>query len=238
MVLSISWVYFVMTYIVWKSDFPYFYCFLFFIWLSDICPRKADNACETKEVGMNLVFPCWLLLSGPCPHRSVPVEMDESMTSMPQRSVPVEVDESMTSFNLAWPPGCEQVSGHAQTRPRDPDKEPPSQTHANGQRGSPEIQYQHNPRAAQAALQTHPGEINRPHPPSVWPGGLREVQLNGWDLNIRGHHRGFAGPLKWPQYCSMEDTDCLEMPLPLMSDINFSYYGVYHQPLFPYSCLV
>lgn len=35
-----------------------------------------------------------VLLTGLCPHQSVPVEMDESMTS--------------SSLNLAWPPPCRQ----------------------------------------------------------------------------------------------------------------------------------
>lgn len=39
-----------------------------------------------------------LLLSGLCPHQSVPVEMDESMTS--------------SSLNLAWLPPCRQCQEH------------------------------------------------------------------------------------------------------------------------------
>lgn len=42
-----------------------------------------------------------LLLSGLCPHQSVPVEMDESMTS--------------SSLDLAWPPPCRQCQEHPES---------------------------------------------------------------------------------------------------------------------------
>lgn len=45
-----------------------------------------------------------LLLSGLCPHQSVPVEMDESMTS--------------SSLDLAWPPPCRQCQEHTESNKR------------------------------------------------------------------------------------------------------------------------
>ncbi|XP_022626163.1 adapter protein CIKS [Seriola dumerili] len=162
---------------------------------------------------------------GPCPHQSVPVEMDESMTS--------------SSLDLVWPPSCEQCSGHTETsrRPQDYDTEPPGGgAHDVRQRRLPESQRQHEPRAAGHAApdprfvpQTHPGQVNPPHPAIVWPHGLREIQLyeRGRMLNPC---RGFAGPSNWPQHCSVEEVESLEAPLPLVSDFNWTYDGPSQHP--------
>lgn len=156
-----------------------------------------------------------LLLPGPCPHQSVPVEMDESMTS--------------SSLELAWPPSCKQCSGHAETSKRPQDEHADEQTRkaALNQWGLPESQYYHEPRAvSHAAPQprftrpTHSGQRNPPHPAGVWPRGLREpVLLYKQDYMVSNSR----GPSHYSQDRPVEEAESLEPPLPLMSDGNCTH---------------
>ncbi|XP_018555239.1 E3 ubiquitin ligase TRAF3IP2 isoform X1 [Lates calcarifer] len=159
--------------------------------------------------------------NGPCPHQSVPVEMDESMTS--------------SSLDLVWPPSCKQCSGNVETSKRIQDYgcEPPqpSEAHDVRQRRLPESQDQCESRAAYYAApessirpQTHPGQMKPFHPADFWPRGPREQAPLYEREHILNYSRGFAGPSNWPQDCSMEEAEHLEAPLPLMSDINYTYY--------------
>ncbi|XP_039981527.1 E3 ubiquitin ligase TRAF3IP2-like [Xiphias gladius] len=171
---------------------------------------------------------------GPCPHQSVPVEMDESMTS--------------SSLDLVWPPSCQQCSGHTETskRPQDYGFEPCQGAHHVRQRRLPESQYQQESRAACHAApeprfitQTQSGQMTPPHRAGVWPHGLREqAPLYKWGCVVN-HSRGFAGPSNWSQNFSLEEADCLEAPLPLMSDINCTYYVPSQHPAarMPAKCL-
>ncbi|XP_045917157.1 E3 ubiquitin ligase TRAF3IP2 [Micropterus dolomieu] len=158
-------------------------------------------------------------LKGPCPHPSVPVEMDESMTS--------------SSLDLAWPPSCKQCIGHTETSKRLQGhgfEQAKETAHSVSEWRFSESQYLHEPRGAcftAAQLRFIPpaqaGERNLPHPAGVWPHGIREqVLLCELDPMVN-HSRGFAGPSNYPQVHSLEETESLEHPLPLISEINFGH---------------
>ncbi|XP_034999256.1 E3 ubiquitin ligase TRAF3IP2 [Hippoglossus stenolepis] len=168
---------------------------------------------------------------GPCPHQSVPVETDESMSS--------------STLDLVWPPPCNQCSGHVETsrRPQDHGCEPPGEYDA-GERTVLESRFQQESRAACRASpepsftpQTHLGHMRPPQPAGVWPHGLREQGIL-YEWQHRGNHsRGFAGPSNWPQDFSVEEAECLEAPLPLMSDNNYTSYPHPHVPSqYPAQC--
>ncbi|XP_040920883.1 uncharacterized protein LOC121199933 [Toxotes jaculatrix] len=157
---------------------------------------------------------------GPCPHQTVPVEMDESMTS--------------SSLDLVWPPSCKQCSGHKETsnRPQDYGCEPPGGAYQTdkGQRTLSESQYQHENRAACSTPpepcfipKTHPGHMNAQLPAVIWPHGLREqAPLREWD-RMDNHSRGSVGPSHGVLNFSVGEAECLEAPLPLVSDVNCPY---------------
>lgn len=165
-------------------------------------------------------FICWILISGPCRHQSVPVEMDESMTS--------------SNLDLAWPPPCLQCSGHTETSKRlqeHGDEQVRGEAHNAGRWRIPESQYHHEPKEAfHAAPQpclippTHSGQMRHPHPADFWPNGLSE-QLLRYERDSMAHHsKDFASPSKYPQHHSPEEAESLEPPLPLVSDGNYTHY--------------
>lgn len=140
-----------------------------------------------------------------------------------------------SSLDLVWPPSCKQCSGNVETSKRIQDYgcEPPqpSEAHDVRQRRLPESQDQCESRAAYYAApessirpQTHPGQMKPFHPADFWPRGPREQAPLYEREHILNYSRGFAGPSNWPQDCSMEEAEHLEAPLPLMSDINYTYY--------------
>ncbi|XP_074471787.1 E3 ubiquitin ligase TRAF3IP2 isoform X2 [Sebastes fasciatus] len=163
---------------------------------------------------------------GPCPHRSVPVEVDESMTS--------------SSLDLAWPPSCKQCSGHTETSrtPQEHSYKPAGGAANNVDQWSlPEsTQHQHEPRAAchptpepRFMPAMHSGLMKPLHPADVWPHGFREqVPLYEQDL-MDNHSRGFAGPSDWPQEHSVEEAEHLEPPLSLKSE-SCTHYGPSQYP--------
>ncbi|XP_019947215.2 E3 ubiquitin ligase TRAF3IP2 [Paralichthys olivaceus] len=148
---------------------------------------------------------------GPCPHRSVPVETDESMTS--------------STLDLVWPPPCNQCSGLIETsrRPQEHGYEPPGQ-HAARQTTVPESQQESRATCRDSpepcfTPQTRSGDKRPPHRAGVSPHGLREQQQHRVN-----HSRGFTGPSNRPQDLSVELAESLEVPLPLLSDINYTSY--------------
>ncbi|XP_053301028.1 E3 ubiquitin ligase TRAF3IP2 [Pleuronectes platessa] len=161
---------------------------------------------------------------GPCPHQSVPVETDESMSS--------------STLDLVWPPPCNQCSGHVENsrKPQENCCETPREYDA-GERTVPESRFQQESRAACRASpepsftpQTHFGHMRPPQPAEVGPHGLREQgTLYEWQHRVN-HSRGFAGPSNWPQDFSVEEAECLEAPLPLMSDNNYTSYVLSQYP--------
>ncbi|XP_044024432.1 E3 ubiquitin ligase TRAF3IP2 [Siniperca chuatsi] len=157
---------------------------------------------------------------GPCPHQSVPVEMDESMTS--------------SSLHLAWPPSCKQCSGHTETSKRPQEhgyEQARGAAHNVGQWRLPESQYQHEPRGAcHAAPQPHltpptqSGQMKPPLSAGAWAHDLREqAPLFDWAPRVN-HSRGLAGPSNYPQDRSVEEAESLEHPLSLMSNSNCTHY--------------
>lgn len=151
------------------------------------------------------------MLSGPCPHKSVPVEMDESMTS--------------SSLNLAWPPSCQQCSGDTESSKKQQDQGC-VQSGGVDQWRRPEDHHQLDPRVAPepySVPQIHPGQMKPPNPVGVLPHTYRETPY------VRApfvdQRRGFVN---WPQEHSVEEAESLERPLPLMSDIPYHVYSPPH----------
>ncbi|XP_069017920.1 E3 ubiquitin ligase TRAF3IP2 isoform X1 [Embiotoca jacksoni] len=154
--------------------------------------------------------------NGPCSHQSIPVEMDERMTSW--------------GPDFAWLPPCMQCSGHTQTirRPEDGGCEPPLETARSvDQRRLPDSRCEPGaapeprvmPRTAAPS-----GHAKPPHPADVWPHILRQQEpLCERDLMFE-HIRGSVGPTNAPWGRSLEEAESLEPPLPLMSDANYSYH--------------
>ncbi|KAM6992203.1 uncharacterized protein traf3ip2a isoform 2-T2 [Tautogolabrus adspersus] len=139
-------------------------------------------------------------------------------------SVPVEMDESMTSssLDLALAPSCKQCSEGAETtkRPQEHACEGNNAAaHDVRQWRPPESQYQPHFIPPQ-----HSGQINSPRPAEVWPRGLGEqASLYEQDLRVN-HTRGFAQSSIWPQGHSVGEAESLEPPLSLISDTNSPHY--------------
>ncbi|XP_067338592.1 E3 ubiquitin ligase TRAF3IP2 isoform X2 [Channa argus] len=154
----------------------------------------------------------------PCPHQSVPVEMDESMTP--------------TSLALAWPPSCNQCSGHPETSKR------PQNRGYELSRGAaqdvsqwriPERQNQQESRVTAPdphfTPPRHSGQSVAPLPAGILPHGLtKQAPLYEWDL--MGDYSRV--PSLWSQGHSVEEAECLEPPLPLLSDTNCISPSRYH----------
>ncbi|XP_056150949.1 E3 ubiquitin ligase TRAF3IP2 [Lampris incognitus] len=141
---------------------------------------------------------------GVCPHRSVPVETDESMTS--------------STLDLVWPPSCQQCLRQTETRVRlaEEDLEPPGATVIQGtrpERGGGGDQRPSIPSPAQIFPLA-----------GVWPQAHTERFLHGRDPTVN-HWSGFAYTSNLPQECSAEEVDVLEPPLPLMSDLHSPCYA-------------
>ncbi|KAF7643263.1 hypothetical protein LDENG_00242570 [Lucifuga dentata] len=141
---------------------------------------------------------------GPCPHRSIPVEMDESMTSF--------------FLDLS----CQQCSGFAETpqRPRAPAGGSGPVPHRWKRPEAPwedVDQYQQEVPAPVPGFLTaaRPGLHGTPH-------AFREEAPYEHDPH-QIHQRGFVGPSEWPQDRSAEEAERLESPFPLMSDFSCTH---------------
>ncbi|KAK5853403.1 hypothetical protein PBY51_007190 [Eleginops maclovinus] len=150
-------------------------------------------------------------LKGVCSHRSVPVEMDESMTP--------------SSLDLAWPPPCRQCSEHTvitRSQIQASHEQAGGTAHTGGPWRLPEKKLQHQPRAVPPP--SHSGQVKPPHHADVWLHGLREQSpLYGRDLML-DQDRGFVGNSDWPQHYSLEEEERLDPPLTLRSGDNFTNY--------------
>ncbi|XP_062292960.1 E3 ubiquitin ligase TRAF3IP2 [Scomber scombrus] len=148
---------------------------------------------------------------GPCPHQSVPVEMDESMTS--------------SSLDLAWPHPCQQCSGDTESSKRQPNQGC-ERTGGVDQWRLPQDHHRPDPRTSihtapesHFVSQIHSGQMTPPNPADVGPHAYRYVRAP-----LVEQRRGFAGSSNWHQGHSVEEAESLEPPLPLMSDINCPHY--------------
>ncbi|XP_058470419.1 E3 ubiquitin ligase TRAF3IP2 isoform X1 [Solea solea] len=153
--------------------------------------------------------------TGPCPHRSVPVEIDERMTS--------------TSLDLVLPPNCQQCSGHTESNSESKSNSSSNrQQHYDCEPLIPENHHQSRvpSHAAAEPRITHCGQMRAPRPAGVWPNGLRERTPLYQSHSMGNHSRNWSQD--WSQDCSAER---LETPLPLMSDIVASQYPVAHMPV-------
>ncbi|XP_029352345.1 adapter protein CIKS-like isoform X2 [Echeneis naucrates] len=150
------------------------------------------------------------------------------------------MDERMTSSSLAlvWPPSCKQCNGHteASNSPQDNGSESPITIHLGRQRRLPESQPQHQSRDAgnvapdhSFLVHTQSGQMKPPHPAGAWSNGFRELPLYEGEEMVN-YSRSSAGPPNWPQKNSVDEAEYLEPPLPLLSDINNTYYGSSQQP--------
>ncbi|XP_074541942.1 uncharacterized protein LOC141802304 [Halichoeres trimaculatus] len=148
---------------------------------------------------------------GPCPHMSVPVEMDESMTP--------------SSLDLAFFPPCRQCREDAETSrgPREHDCEEEEAAPAVSKGRPPESQLLHAAPTPRFFLPAQAGHMKSPQPAEVWLGGLREQAVLYEQEFTENHRRGFSHTSHQSRVCSMEP-ESLEPPLPLISDANGTNY--------------
>lgn len=153
----------------------------------------------------------------PCPHQSIPVEMDERMMA--------------SGLDLALPPPCTQCSGPTETNERleEYNCEPPQE--AAYSVGLTESHYQHEPRSARHAALDPPfmppafarsGYMNPFHPDKIWRHGLREPMLKYEPDLMDDYSQSLAGASNCHRDRSVEES--LEPPLTLKS------HSYYHNP--------
>lgn len=141
------------------------------------------------------------------------------------------MDESMTptSLDQFWSSWCNKCNEQKETskRPQDQDCDP----HDVSEVTPTDSQYQHKPGAVYQTKPefhfippAHSGQMIPPHPADD---SVRDqAQLYEWDR--AGNKRtGFAGALSRSRDPSVEEAECLEPPLPLMSDAIAFHPGQY-----------
>lgn len=138
-----------------------------------------------------------LLLPGPCPHQSVPVEMDESMTS--------------SSLDQAWPPPCRQCTGHTEI----------SKCSDGQMSKAPLVVHQWKPSESQCyrePKEDYHAATCHSLPAGIWPHDVKD-QMKLCEQDVRFSHS--TPSTHYPQECTIEES--LEPPLPLMSDDPAQY---------------
>lgn len=157
--------------------------------------------------------------SGSCPHRSIPVETDESMTT--------------SSLDLALVSSCHKCSGNVKTR-----EEPHGHDFDKGAQGNgvssdysfddywrtPLQEHQGQPRFHPHPYQPgpdHPGLIknNSNIDPMIQTSRQRAMYVGQSGMDHR-QAEGFAGPSSIPAQSFTEGSESLERPLPLVSYID------------------
>ncbi|XP_028254004.1 adapter protein CIKS [Parambassis ranga] len=131
---------------------------------------------------------------GPCPHQSIPVEMDERMTA--------------SSLDLHWLPNCTQCSGHTESRQR---------PEARGCEPLPDRQCQDEPRETFYPALEPSGHMRPPHPADIWTRGLGERAPLYQEDFVAEQRIGVAGPSDWARDHSVEEAESLEPPFSLLS---------------------
>lgn len=172
----------------------------------------SQTRCLTHQNNYCFLWMPWF--PGPCPHQSVPVEMDESMTS--------------SNLDLVWPPPCEKCSEEREPSKGLQDEHGYQQTGkaALNQLKILESQYHHEPRKANHAFPkprfinpTNSRQMTTPHPAGVWlHGDRKQVLLYKQNYPVSNS----KSPLRYSQDHPVEDTESLDPPLPLKSDDNFT----------------
>lgn len=144
---------------------------------------------------------------GHCPHRSVPVEMDESMTS--------------ACLDLVLPPACQQcrrsAPAHNQQQQRQLSYQQPDQA------GPCDGRLYVECGASRSSTSLVIRAQQRPHPARLLPRGQREGEREGGGGGGRSgpHYHQDGEPSIYSRYGPVEDEDeSLERPLPLVSDSN------------------
>lgn len=158
--------------------------------------QLAKNAI-LSEVSKNLLIFSFLL-SGPCPHHSIPVEMGETL-------------------DLERLPPCEQCNAHTETvkRLEAREFEPPQRAAQQvGLSKFPENQYKHQFRINSPAAPLS-GHVNAPFMEDFWHVSLRQkVQYKQDPIGPSSQHRSH----------SVDNAEYLEPPQPLKSDFNSINY--------------
>lgn len=161
-----------------------------------------------------LVDPCFLVLpvssSGHCPHRSVPVEMDESMTC--------------SSLDLVLPPACQQCLCSARTHQQQQQQQR-QHGYQQTQRPGPGDHgfYLESGAAPPGGLLLRLAQQN-PHPAHLQPRG-------GGAAGGPGYHQ-HSSP--YSHHGPVEDEDqSLERPLPLVSNSNQGHWVQAQHPAAP-----
>ncbi|XP_055362246.1 E3 ubiquitin ligase TRAF3IP2 isoform X2 [Betta splendens] len=118
------------------------------------------------------------------------------------------------SLDMAWPTSCSRCSVH-----RDASKAPQERGYQSAADASPHAFHSGEPREARGAYQAHPqghftaSALAGVQPAANWARGLGD-QLHEWD-----HMSGQRGTVAAAG--SVEEAECLEVPLPLVSDMNY-----------------
>ncbi|MED6239726.1 hypothetical protein ATANTOWER_010261 [Ataeniobius toweri] len=155
---------------------------------------------------------------GPCSHRSTPIETDERM--------------AVSSVALALLPSCNQCGGHEESSRKAEKDGFHGEMRGMGPRRLPEGVCQYEQRAAfQACPNIHfvlqqeaqPGHLVRQQQPFYERGPMND------------YRRGLTGPSDRFWCHSFEETESLEPPLPLMSNVNWDQHNVpgYKAPCIP-----
>lgn len=143
---------------------------------------------------------------GPCPHRSIPVEMDEKMTP--------------SNLDLVLPSSCQECVGQKQRsgRPLGSSRRPTEDTYPHADPHPPQWRVQQVPRAA-----FHP----EPEPWFMVPSQPGHPRLQGPPYH-QDQSRRYTGPSNWTQDQSVDPS--LEHPHTLRSMDNHAYYAPQGHP--------
>lgn len=183
------------------------------------CGWLQISVIDQKVVSCTLRAWCafGFILLGPCPHQSIPVEMDERM--------------AVSSVDLAFLPSCNQCDRHEENSREAEKNGCDRDMHGTGPGRLPEGLGQGGGRAAfQACIDRHfmPQQ-------AVHPGHLVSGQQPYYKRDPMDDHKSLTRPSDRGYYLSFEEPESLEPPLPLMSNMNWVHQNVtgHQAPHFP-----
>lgn len=151
---------------------------------------------------------------GPCPHRSIPVEMDERI--------------AVSSVDLAFLPSCNQCGRHEESSREAEKNGYYRDMHGMGPGRLPEGLGRDGRGAASQACVDHHFMPQQ----AVHPGHLVRGQQPYYKGDPMDDHRSLTYP---PDRVSFEEAESLEPPLPLMSNMNWAshHWPRYQAPNIP-----